>query len=63
LFLGTHEYTIDPKGRLFLPVKLREGAASADGKFIVTRGLEMCLYIYDAVTFHTVVLKRLENFP
>lgn len=63
LFLGTYEYSIDPKGRLFLPAKLREGAASKDGKFIVTRGLEMCLYIYDERTFHDVVLKRLENLP
>lgn len=63
MFLGTYEYSIDPKGRLFLPVKLREGADSKGGKFIVTRGLEQCLYIYDAATFHDVVLKRLENLP
>lgn len=63
MFLGTYEYSIDPKGRLFLPAKLREGAESKEGNFIVTRGLEMCLYIYDARTFHDVLMKRLENLP
>jgi MraZ protein len=63
LFLGTYEYSIDPKGRLFLPAKLRDGVETQDTKFIVTRGLEACLYVYDTRTFHDVLLKRLENLP
>jgi len=63
VFLGTYDYTMDAKGRLFFPAKLREGATSKDGPFIVTRGLESCLYIYEAKTFNDVVLKRLESLP
>ena len=63
MFLGTYDYTLDAKGRLFFPAKLREGAASKEGPFIVTRGLESCLYIYESKTFNDVVLKRLESLP
>lgn len=63
MFLGTYAYTIDQKGRLFLPAKLREGESSKGGSFVVTRGLEMCLYIYETEIFHGPLLKRLENLP
>ncbi|MFN0117755.1 MAG: division/cell wall cluster transcriptional repressor MraZ [Elusimicrobiota bacterium] len=63
MFLGTFQYTIDPKGRLFIPAKLREGASSASATYVVTRGMENCLYVYDSKTFHEVLLKRLENLP
>ena len=53
---------MDPKGRLFIPAKLRDGDSIKDGKFVVTRGLEMCLYLFDASMFDSV-LKRLENLP
>ena len=63
MFLGTYEYTMDSKGRLFIPVKLREGNETKDRKYIVTRGLESCLYVYDPEVFQKVVFSRLENLP
>ena len=40
---GTYEHNIDAKGRLFIPVKLREGLGES---FIVTKGLDGCLSLY-----------------
>jgi MraZ protein len=62
MFLGTFEYTIDPKGRLFIPAKLREGN-SKNGKYILTKGLELCLYLYNADDFHDKVIAKLSALP
>ena len=43
MLLGEYEHTIDAKGRLAMPAKLRE---SLGGKFIITKGLDGCLSIY-----------------
>lgn len=42
IFTGTYCHSIDEKNRLFLPAKLRRGIS----KFIVTPGLDKCLYVY-----------------
>lgn len=44
MLLGEYEHTLDPKGRLAMPAKLRESLGS---KFIITKGLDGCLFIYD----------------
>ena len=61
MFLGTYEHTVDAKGRLFIPAKLRDGAAEGNGKYVLTRGLEECLYLYEAKAFHETVSARLSN--
>ena len=43
LFYGEYQHTVDPKGRVIVPSKLREGLGD---KFIVTKGLEACLFVY-----------------
>ena len=63
MFLGTYDYSIDAKGRLFIPAKLREGNETRGGRFILTKGLEGCLYLYDPDVFQRVVLAKLENLP
>ena len=63
MFLGTYEYTIDPKGRLFIPAKLREQNGATQNNFVITRGLEQCLYLYDKKSFHEVLSTRLTNLP
>ena len=44
MLLGEYEHTLDAKGRLAVPAKLRE---SLGGKFIITKGLDGCLFVYD----------------
>ncbi len=43
--MGTYEHTIDAKGRMAFPTKLRERLGVS---FIVTIGLDGCLYVYSA---------------
>ena len=42
MLLGEYEHSIDTKGRIAMPAKLREGLG---GKFIITKGLDGCLFV------------------
>jgi MraZ protein len=41
LLIGEYEHSLDTKGRLILPAKLREDIGE---KFIITKGLDSCLF-------------------
>ncbi len=43
MFMGEYNHSIDDKGRLIVPSKFREELSS---RFVVTKGLEKCLYAY-----------------
>lgn len=43
LFYGEYLHSIDVKGRIIVPAKFREGLGE---KFIVTKGLDNCLFAY-----------------
>ena len=43
MLLGEYEHSIDTKGRIAMPAKLREGLGA---KFIITKGLDGCLFVY-----------------
>lgn len=63
MFLGTYEYTLDPKGRLFLPSKLRGQTKNGPERFIVTKGLESCLYVFEPATFEEILSNKLGTMP
>ncbi|NQT06065.1 MAG: division/cell wall cluster transcriptional repressor MraZ [Candidatus Omnitrophica bacterium] len=47
MFYGEYDHTLDKKGRLILPSKIREMAkANYVEKFYVTRGLDTCLFLF-----------------
>ncbi len=46
-FKGFYRYNVDHKGRINIPAKLRKTSASTlHESFVVTRGLEGCLFLY-----------------
>ena len=57
MFMGEYHYSIDDKGRLTIPSKLRYDLGE---KFIVTRGLDNCLFIYPMDEWNNVISKYKE---
>ena len=46
-FKGRFSYSVDSKGRIALPAKLRKSVSpAANDTFILTRGFEQCLFVY-----------------
>ncbi len=43
MFIGEYEHSVDVKGRIIMPSKLRENIGE---KFIITKGLDKCLFAY-----------------
>ena len=53
MFIGEYQHTVDNKGRIIMPSKLRDDLGQ---NFIVTKGLDNCLFVYPMEEW-----KRLEN--
>ena len=51
MFIGEYNHTIDTKGRLIIPAKLREDLGE---RFVVTKGLDGCLSIYAMNEWHAL---------
>src|SRR5699024_30196 len=43
MFMGEYKHNLDTKGRIIMPSKFRE---LLDGQFVITRGLDRCLFAY-----------------
>lgn len=56
---GQFNSTLDEKGRILLPVKLREQLS--DVPLILTRGVEKCLWIFPEEEWKKVLRKLLDN--
>lgn len=50
MFMGEYNHNVDTKGRLIIPAKFRE---SLGERFVVTRGLDGCLFVYDNSEWET----------
>ncbi len=46
-FKGSYEYSVDNKGRINIPARLRKYVSpEANDTFVLTRGYEKCLFVY-----------------
>ena len=59
MFMGEFHHNIDEKGRLIVPAKFR---SELGDKFILARGIEKCLYVYNETEWNNIVAK-LKTLP
>lgn len=59
MFMGEFHQKIDEKGRLTIPAKLRYEVGE---DFVITRGLDGCLFIYPKDTWIKIT-KKYQSFP
>ncbi len=59
MFIGEYHHSIDEKGRLIIPAKFREELGT---KFIITRGIENCLFVYSEESWDKIT-KKLDALP
>ncbi len=57
MFMGEYHHSIDAKGRIIIPAKLREDLGE---NFIITRGLDGCLFLYPKVEWDKIIMKYKE---
>ncbi|MTI87132.1 MAG: division/cell wall cluster transcriptional repressor MraZ [Balneolaceae bacterium] len=64
-FKGQYEHSVDAKGRVAFPAKMRKSLnPSAQERFTIVRGQEKCLYLYPENEWENVEkkLSRINNF-
>ncbi|MEF3310357.1 division/cell wall cluster transcriptional repressor MraZ [Paenibacillus sp. GYB004] len=59
MFMGEYQHSVDDKGRMIVPAKFREALGAA---FIVTRGLDNCLFVYPKEEW-AVLEQKLKSLP
>lgn len=59
VFMGEFQHTLDDKGRLIVPAKFREELGD---RFVVTRGLDNCLFVYPAREW-SALEEKLKTLP
>ena len=59
MLIGEYHHNIDEKGRLIIPAKFREEIGNS---FVVTKGLDGCLFVYSLVEWEKIV-NKLKTLP
>ena len=59
MFMGEFHHNIDEKGRLIIPSKFRNELGN---KFIITRGIEKCIFVYSLEEWNNMV-NELKELP
>ena len=58
MFMGEYNHSIDAKGRLIIPSKFRDMLGD---EFVVTKGLEGCLFVFEKYDFESFMDKLNEK--
>lgn len=59
MLIGEYQHTIDSKGRMMVPSKLRESLGES---FVITKGLDGCLFMYPKEEWG-IIESKLKNLP
>ena len=59
MFMGEYKHNIDTKGRLIMPAKFRDDLGE---RFVVTRGLDQCLFVYPETEWH-ILEEKIKKLP
>ena len=59
MFIGEYHHSIDEKGRIIIPSKFRDELGD---HFIVTRGIENCLFVYSNDNWNRIC-EKLNSLP
>lgn len=59
MLIGEYEHSLDAKGRLIMPAKLRENIGE---KFVLTKGLDGCLFAFSAAEWDNFE-EKLKSLP
>lgn len=59
MLIGEYQHNIDPKGRVFMPAHFRETLGE---HFIVTKGLDDCLFVYSLTEWQGVE-EKIRSLP
>ena len=59
MFMGEYHHNIDEKGRLIIPSKFRYELGE---KFVITRGIEECLFVYSMEEWNKII-DKLKELP
>lgn len=59
MFTGEFQHSLDAKGRVIVPSRLRDGLGD---NFVITRGLDHCLFVYPMPEWEQIE-KKLKRLP
>ncbi len=59
MFMGEYNHSLDNKGRVIVPARFRDQLGE---EFVVTKGLDGCLFIYDNTEW-TKLEEKVRNLP
>lgn len=57
MFIGEYRHTLDDKGRIAIPAKLRYSKVGEDEYWVATKGFDRCLFLYPRYEWEKIVKK------